>query len=284
MAAPRWVTLRAQWLGQQLRQLREANGLMVKEAAEYVERDPGTVSRFETGVYPIRQPDLLKLLDLYGVADEHRRDALLKLSDEVWQKGWWDGYAPDLADWFSDYVWLESRARHIQTFDNSLVPGLLQTEQYARVAITAADFDATAEQIRRWVELRMTRKAILARVDPPQLSVILDEAVLRRQVGGAEVLAAQLHHLAECATRPNMEIRVLPFSAGAHASPTGAFKLFTVEGPFPQVAHAETPQGAVYIESPDCDRLVRAYDCLRELALEPRESAELISALTEELQ
>ena len=101
---------------------------------------------------------------------------------------------------------------------------------------------------------------------------------------GAEVLAAQLHHLAECATRPNMEIRVLPFSAGAHASPTGAFKLFTVEGPFPQVAHAETPQGAVYIESPDCDRLVRAYDCLRELALEPRESAELISALTEELQ
>lgn len=284
MAAPRWVTLRAQWLGQQLRQLREANGLLIKDVAEYMERDPGTVSRYETGVYPVRHPELIKLLDLYGVADEHRRYALLRLSDEVWQKGWWDGYSPDLADWFSDYMWLESRADRIQMYDNVLMPGLLQIEDYGRAAITAASWDGTAEYIRRGLEVRMTRKAVLAKPEPPELSVILDEAVLRRQVGGPQVFAAQLRHLTECATRPNIEIRILPFSAGVHASPTGAFKIFTMPDPFPRIAHAETPQGSVYIESPQCNRLAEAYDRVWELTIGPEGSAEFISALEKELQ
>jgi transcriptional regulator with XRE-family HTH domain len=284
MVAPRWVTLRAQWLGKQLRQLREANGLLIKDVAEYMGRDQGSVSRYETGVYPIRHPELLKLLDLYGVADERRRYTLLKLSEEVWQKGWWDGYAPDLADWFSDYIWLESRAHRIQMFDNVVVPGLLQIEDYSRTAMTAAAWDASAEHIRRMLEVRMTRKAILARPDPPELSVILDEAVLRRQVGGTEAFAAQLRHVAECATQPNIEIRVLPFSAGMHPSPTGAFKIFTMPDPFPRITHAETPQGAVYIESPDCDRLVQVYDRLQGLTLGPQESVEFISAMAEEPQ
>jgi hypothetical protein len=107
---------------------------------------------------------------------------------------------------------------------------------------------------------RIARKAVLARPEPLELSVITDEAVLRRQVGSAETFAAQLRHLAECATRPNIEIMVLPFRVGPHASPSGAFKIFTMPEPFPQVAHAETPQGAVYIESPACDRLVQVYD------------------------
>lgn len=283
MAAPRWVTLRAQWLGQQLRQLREANSLLIKDAADYIDRDQGTVSRYETGVYPIRRPDLLKLLDLYGVADERRRDALLKLTDEAWQKGWWDGYAPDLADWFSDYIWLESRARRIDVFDNVLLPGLLQTKEYARVAIAAAGWDASPEHNDRGLEWRMTRKAILAQDDPPELSVVLDEALLRRQVGDTETFAAQLRYLAKCAAQPNIDIRILPFSAGAHPSPSGGFKIFTMPEPFPKVAHAETPQGGIYIESPDCDRIVQTYDRLRGLTLDPQASADLISAVMEEL-
>ncbi|MEU9889195.1 helix-turn-helix transcriptional regulator [Sphaerisporangium sp. NPDC051011] len=282
MAAPKWITLRAQWLGQQLRELREANELLLKDAAEYLQRDPATVSRFETGGYPIRRPDLLALLDLYGVADGRRRETLMRLSQEVWQKGWWDGYAGDVAGSFIDYVWLEARAREIRAFDNTLLPGLFHTEEYARAAITAAEPGATEEQIDRWVELRMNRQQILAGTNPPWLYVIIDESVLRRQVGGPDCMAAQLRHVLGLAARPNIEIRVLPFTAGAHASPTGAFRIFTIEKPFPEVGYAETPRGAIYVESPDSQSFVRTYDDLRGLALNPEESAALISVMAEE--
>jgi hypothetical protein len=283
MAAPKWVTLRSKWLGQQLRELRDVNELLLKDVGEYLQRDPAIVSRFESGGYPIRRPDLLALLDLYGVADSRRREALLKLSQEVWQKGWWDGYAEEVAGEFVDYVWLESRAHEIRTFDNTLLPGLFHTLAYARAAIAAAEYDAKGEQVDRWVELRMTRQRVLEGDSPPRLSAIIDEAVLRREVGGSECLAAQLGELAEYAARPNIEIRVLPFSAGAHASPTGAFRIFTMEKPFPEVGYAETPKGAIYVESPDTQRFARTYDELRELTLVPEESAELISAIAETL-
>ncbi|GAA3067250.1 helix-turn-helix domain-containing protein [Streptosporangium carneum] len=284
MAAPKWVTLRSQWLGQQLRELREANDLILKDVAEYLQRDPATVSRFETGGYPIRRPDLLALLDLYGVADVRRREDLMRLSQEVWQKGWWDGYAGEVAGAFVDYVWLESRACEIRAFDNTLLLGLFQTEDYARAAIRAAELNAEEEQINRWVELRMTRQKILKNDSGPRLSVLLDEAVLRREVGGSRCLAAQLLHLAECAARPNIEIRVLPFSAGAHASPTGAFRILLMEDRFPEVAYAETLKGAIYVESPDTERFLLTYDNLRKLTLGPEESAEFISAIAEEVR
>ncbi|MEU9833065.1 helix-turn-helix transcriptional regulator [Streptosporangium sp. NPDC048047] len=284
MAAPKWVTLRAQWLGQQLRELREANSLLLKDVAEYLQRDPSTASRFESGEYPIRRPDLLALLDLYGVADSGRRESLMKLSQEVWQKGWWDGYATEVAGALIDYVWLESRAREIRAFDNVLLLGLFQTEEYARAVIEAAESGAEKHQIERWVELRMTRQEILKDEDPPRLSVIIDEAVLRREVGGPECMVNQLHHLIEHASQPNIEIRVLPFSAGAHASPTGAFRILQMKDPYPEVAYVETPKGAVYVESPDTERFMLTYDDLRKLTLAPEDSAELISALAEEMR
>ncbi|MEV8636351.1 helix-turn-helix transcriptional regulator [Streptosporangium sp. NPDC051023] len=283
MAAPKWVTLRAQWLGQQLRELREANGLLLRDAAEYLQRDPSTAGRFESGEYPIRRPDLLALLDLYGVADGRRREDLMKLSQEVWQKGWWDGYAGEVAGAFVDYVWLESRAREIRAFDNTLLPGLLHISEYARAAITAAEYKAKSERIDRWVELRIARQRVLGSDDPPRFSAIIDEAVLRREVGGRECLAAQLRHLVDHANRPNVEIRVLPFSAGAHASPTGAFRIFTMAKPFPEVGYAETPKGAIYVESPDAERFARTYDELRESAFAPEESTDFISAIAEKL-
>ncbi|MEU7986929.1 helix-turn-helix transcriptional regulator [Streptosporangium canum] len=284
MAAPKWVTLRAQWLGQQLRELREANSLLLKDVAEYLQRDPSTAGRFESGEYPIRRPDLLALLDLYGVADSGRRETLMKLSQEVWQKGWWDGYATEVAGALVDYVWLESRAREIRAFDNTLLLGLFQTEEYARAVIEAAEFGAEKHQIERWVELRMTRQEILKGDDPPRLSVIIDEAVLHREVGGPECMVTQLHHLIEYTARPNIEIRVLPFSAGAHASPTGAFRILQMKDPYPEVAYAETPKGAIYVESPDTERFMLTYDNLRKLTLGPEDSAELISAMAEEVR
>jgi transcriptional regulator with XRE-family HTH domain len=277
-------TLRAQWLGQQLKDLREQAGYTLRQAAEFLERDPSTVSRFESAEYPVRRADLMALLDFYTVLDKHRREALLTLREDVWRKGWWDRYAEEVDRRFIDYVWLESRAREIHTFDNTLLLGLLQTRDYARAVIAAADFDANPEQVDRWVELRMTRQGILASDDPPRLVSIIDEAVLRRVVGGPEVARAQLRHLAECTRRSNVDIRVLPFSAGAHASPAGAFRILSLQDPYPDVAYAETLAGAVYVEAPDVKPFVQAYDRLYQVSLDPKKSAELISASAKELQ
>lgn len=131
-------TLRAQWLGQQLRALRESTGMTLRQAGDYLQRDPSMVSRFETAEYPIRRGDVLALLDLYGVSEERTRDGLLQLSDDVWRKGWWDDYASVVGRRYIDLVWLESRAQRLCTYEAMLVPGLLQTREYAETLIRNA--------------------------------------------------------------------------------------------------------------------------------------------------
>lgn len=275
-------TLRAQWLGQSLRELRDANGMTLARAADFLQRNASTVSRFESGEYPIRRPDLMALLDLYGVADRRKRDGLLRLSEDVWQKGWWDGYE-ELEQPFVDYVWLESRATTIRAFDCVLLPGLLQTRDYAQAVITAADWEAGPEQIARWVQVRMDRQAILHQDAPPRVSVIVDEPVLRREIGGTEVLRDQLTHLLACAELPQLDLRVLPSGIGAHASPSGGFLVFMIAEPDMDIGYAETVGGAVYVEPPDSARFVRVYHRLFDNALEPAQSAELIRAIGEDL-
>ncbi len=277
------VTLRAQWLGQSLRELRDSTGMTLAQAGEFLQRNAATVSRFESGEYPIRRPDLMALLDLYGVSDRRKRDGLLRLSEDVWQKGWWDGYE-ELEQPFVDYVWLESRATTIRAFDTNLVPGLLQTREYAEAVIIAADWEAEPTQIARWVQVRMDRQAVLHREAPPRFTTIIEESVLRREIGEPDVWADQLTHLLACAELPHVDIRVLPASVGAHASPSGGFLLFTTAEPDLEVGYAETVGGAVYVEPPDSERFVRVYDRLLHSALEPAESADLIRAIGEDLR
>jgi transcriptional regulator with XRE-family HTH domain len=277
------LTLRSQWLGQSLRELRDVTRMTLAQAGEYLQRDASTVSRFESGEYPIRRPDLMALLDLYGVSDRRKRDGLLRLAEEVWQKGWWDGYEPDVERQFVDFVWLESRATEIRSFDPLLITGLLQTREYAEAMITAAAWEAEPAQIARWVQLRMARQAVLRRETPPQLSVIIDESALRREVGGPGVLRGQLAHLLATAELPQVDLRVLPASVGAHAGSNGHFLVFTIAEPDLDVGYAETLGGAVYVEPPDSERFVRVYDSLLKSALEPAESAKLIRAIGEDL-
>ena len=276
-------TLRAQWLAQSLRELRDANGMTLARAADFLQRNASTVSRFESGEYPIRRPDLMALLDLYGVSDRRKRDGLLRLSEEVWQKGWWDGYEPDVERQFVDYIWLESRATAIRSFDCLVLPGLLQTREYAEAVITAADWEAEPAQIARWVQLRMDRQAVLHREAPPRFTAITDEFALSREIGGPDVLRGQLDHLLVTAKLPHVDLRVLPASLGAHASPGGGFLVFTTAEPDLDVGYAETLGGAVYVEPPDSERFVRVYDRLLDSALGPVESAELIRAIGEDL-
>jgi transcriptional regulator with XRE-family HTH domain len=276
-------TLRAQWLGQSLRELRDTNGMTLARAADFLQRNASTVSRFESGEYPIRRPDLMALLDLYGVSDRRKRDGLLRLSEEVWQKGWWDGYEPDVERQFVDFVWLESRATAIRSFDPLVVTGLLQTREYAEAVITAAEWEAEPAQIARWVQLRMERQAVLHREAPPRFMAIIDEFVLRREIGGSDVLRGQLAHLLSTAELPHVDLRVLPASVGAHAGPSGYFLVFTIAEPDLDVGYAETLGGAVYVEPPDSERFIRVYDRLLDSALGPAESAELIRAIGEDL-
>ncbi|PSK96791.1 transcriptional regulator with XRE-family HTH domain [Murinocardiopsis flavida] len=279
---PKRATLRARWLGEKLRTLRDANGVKLDEVGEFLKRSAGTISRFESGMYPIRSSEVLALLDFYGVSDAKQRKNMLHLADAVWQPGWWDGYTGEVEDWFIDFVWVEELATEQLLFDNTVLPGLLQTREYARAVMVADDRTATAAQIDRWIELRMARQAILDRDDPPTLRSVLDEAVLRRQVGGPEVMRTQMRHLLEMSERDAITVRVLPFRAGAHASPTGPFNLFTMADPYPEVAYVETLKGALYIESPDSESIARRYDRLWEASMSPTESAEFISGLIEE--
>jgi transcriptional regulator with XRE-family HTH domain len=276
-------TLRARWLGEELRRLREAKGLTAKEAGEYIQRHQGTVSRFESGEYPIRRGDLLAFLDLYGVTSKRRRESLLALREEVWRTGWWDGYAGDVDHGFIDYVWLESHATLIRYYDVELHVGLLQTERYAAAVIRAAEPDATEEQVARWVELRMARQRILDGDSPVAIRSVLNEAVLLRMVGDPDVMKEQLEHLLERVARPNFDIRVLPLSSGSPMGTAGSFRIVTLGEPFSEdVAYQETMLGMLYVESPNIERFVYAYDRLEKAALSPSESIAAISAAAKE--
>lgn len=278
------TTLRAQWLGRRMRDLREAIPMSVKEAAAYVKRDPSTLGRCENGIYPFRADDVRALLDLYGVHDDGRRSALLKLADDSWKTGWWQGYAAEVDDSLIDYVWLESRAATIRSFDMGSVFGLLQTPEYARAVMRGVEPDADDQQIERWSELRLMRQAILKRATPVKLSVVIEETLLHRMVGGPSVLAAQLRHIADCAEQPNIDVRVLPFSAGAHASLDGTFRVFGLEEPSSDIACIESPAGIIYLEAPEVDRFAAAYDRLQQAALDPKKSAALLKSTAKQLE
>jgi transcriptional regulator with XRE-family HTH domain len=274
-------TLRAQWLGQRLRELRDANGMTLARAADFLQRNASTVSRFESGEYPIRRPDFMALLDLYGVSDRRQREGLLRLSEDVWQKGWWDSYE-ELERPFGDYIWLESRATEIRVYETTFIPGLLQTQSYAYAVIITIDQGAGSEQILRWVQIRMDRQAVLQRKPPPRLAAIIDESALRRVTGGPATMADQLAHLLTCAELPHVDIRVLPAHLQVPPSPS-SFHIFTIAEPDLDIGLAETLGGAVYVEPPDSARFVRVYDRLLDSALGPAESVKLIRTIGEGL-
>ncbi len=278
-------TLRAQWLGQQLRALRESTGMTLRQAGEYLQRDPSMVSRFETAEYPIRRGDVLALLDLYGVSEERTREGLLQLSDDVWRKGWWDAYANDLDRRFIDLLWLDSRAERLRTYEAMLVPGLLQTREYAETLIrNVATADTPEEKIERMIGLRMTRQQILGGDAPVDFATVVDESVLRRIIGSPEVMRGQLTTLLEVAERPNVEVRVLPLRRGAHAGLDGAFWLYEMPDPYPDLACVDNLAGALYVEEDAAvDRFRQAYYQLSAAALDGKKSAALIVAAAKEL-
>lgn len=282
---PMGPSLRSQWLGQQLKQLRGANKFGIAEAAKYMEMSMSTLSRIENAFGPLRRGTLKELLSYYN-ADEETRELLLYLRDAAWRRDWWDGKIGSNQDSsFADYAWLESRARGICACDNRVVFGLFQTPEYAEAVVRDSTIDAPpADQIATWVELRMRRQEIVTKPNPPMLDMIIDEAALRRQFGGRKVMRAQLERLVTVADLDHVTIRVLPFDSTAAAGFAGNFTCFTLEEPYPDVAYMELPVTQMFLEDPKkLDRLDRILRTLAGAALTPVESVRFIAKIAKDL-
>ena len=241
--------IRRRLLGRRLRELRERAGVSPAEAAEAIRGSTSKISRLETGQSPFRDRDVADLLTRYGLQGPEERDAVLALARQANFPGWWREYGDTLPSWLSTYIDLEDAAELVRIFEWRLVPDLLQTEDYARAVISRACAGSPDEVIENQVRLRMGRQQVLAQPDPPDLWVVLDEAVLRRGVGSAEIMRAQIEQLIDTAKTPNVTVQVLPFSAGLHSGDGGAFTLLRFTEPqLPDVVYLERLTGGVFLE------------------------------------
>ncbi|WBB79856.1 helix-turn-helix transcriptional regulator [Micromonospora sp. WMMD882] len=271
------ATPRSRRLGRELRKLREAKGLTGDETAKIIRCSTSRISRIESGEIRLRVGDVMELLVAYGLRiDEEPATALLEQARDLREDGWWQR----IGGKYATYIAYENEAVELKNFEPMLVPGLLQTERYAReVNIIGRETDQ--ESIEQRVSARMTRQEALHRQpNPLRLHAILSEASLRNEVGGPEVLREQLEHLVTVSRLPNITIQVLRFEAGAHLAITSGFALLTFEQDEPPLGYVETLAGELFLESSrDLARVTAAYDNLRMLARSPAESLKFIKEL-----
>ena len=265
-------------LGAQLRRLREAKRISPEEAGYVIRASHSKISRLETGRVGFKDRDIVDLLTLYGVTDEARREEIRGLAARANSPGWWHDYSDILAGWFEEYIGLEEAAVQIRAYEAQFVPGLLQTEDYAR-AVILLEY-SNPKEISRRVSLRIARQAILARRDPPSLWVVLDEAVLMRPIGGSAAMRDQLKHLIEMSQRPNVTIQIMPFTAGGHAAAGGSFSvLHFAEDDLPDVVYHEQLASAQYLDKQDVvGKYLEVMDRLRLEAATPASSLKTLRA------
>ncbi|GHG87068.1 helix-turn-helix domain-containing protein [Streptomyces lanatus] len=238
-------------LGKRLQELREASGLGRDEAARVLRVTAATVRRMETAEVALKVPYVQVLLETYGVPEDEAA-AFVSLTEEANQPGWWQRFHDVLPDWFSLYVSLEGAARIIRSYEPHFVPGLLQTEEYARGVLEAGTIgQAGPETIERHVSLRMERQRLLERAEPPHLWVIMDETVLRRPVsGGGAVMRGQVDKLLEFAERDRITLQIAEFASGPHPGTYAPFTLFRFAEPeLPDMVYTEYLSGALYLDS-----------------------------------
>nr|WP_237557837.1 helix-turn-helix transcriptional regulator [Streptomyces sp. SID5470] len=230
--------------------LRERAGLKREEAARILRVAPATVRRMEMAEVGLKIPYLQLLLKAYGVSDQEAED-FVQLAEDANRPGWWQRFHDVLPGWFSMHVSLEGAAALIREYEPHFVPGLLQTEDYARGVLRSGAIGQTSpEDIERHVALRMERQGLLTRQDAPRLWVVMDETVLRRPVGGPEVMRAQIDKLLEATKLPNVTLQVAPFAGGPHAGTYGPFVLFRFAVPeLPDMVYSEYLTGAIYLDA-----------------------------------
>ncbi|HEY1487290.1 MAG TPA: helix-turn-helix transcriptional regulator [Micromonosporaceae bacterium] len=266
----------------ELRRLRDQAGVTIETVADRLGCSSSKISRIETGHIGVSPRDATEMLAIYEV-DPALAAELIQTAKDARQKGWWQAYGTALT---GAYVGFEQATSRIRGYEAQLIPGLLQTPDYATAVFTAARPNITIELLRSRLEVRSKRQSLLSLDDPVDFQVILDEAALRRVVGNAEIMSAQLGHMLEVAQEPNITVQVIPFSRGAHAGMEGTFVILEYsEGVYQDLVFVENAVGGLFLEKDvDLDRYRTLFGILQETALNAERSLELISERAKELQ
>lgn len=280
MSEERSPTVRRRELGALLRGLRLNQGMTVDQVAEQLLCSPSKVSRMETGQRGATARDIRDLCEIYGVTDPAERDRMTKLAAEGKKQGWWQQYE---LDYFATYVGLEEAATAVREYQTSVIPGLLQTADYARAMAKVIVPEVSPQRADELVEVKLRRQGVLSKTPPLPLHAVLDEAVLHRLVGGPEAMRTQLDELVRIAEVHNVTLQIIPYSAGAHPAMESTFSILDFANPVPSVVYVEGLVGFIYIERPqDILRYERVFDYLCNIALNPQESIKLIAKVARE--
>src|SRR5216683_2422713 len=271
-------------LRNQLHRFRESAGVTPEAAGYEIRASRSKISRMENGRVGFKERDVADLLTLYGITDEQMRDGILSLVRQANAPGWWSKYGDILADWFEAYLGLETAASIIRTFEMQFVHGLFQTEAYARAVTLLGHSTAPAEEIDRRVSLRLKRQDLLTSPQPPQVWSVIDEAALRRPVGGPAVMRAQLNRLIEVAELPQVTIQIVPFGRGGHAAAGGSFTVLRFGEPeVADVVYIEQLTSALYLDKrDDVDHYMEVMNHLSAQALTPARTARFLTEITRE--
>ncbi|MFI6454198.1 helix-turn-helix domain-containing protein [Streptosporangium amethystogenes] len=272
-------------LGAQLRRLRVAKNITREQAGYAIRASHAKISRLELGRVGFKERDVADLLTMYGVTDTEERAPLLTLVRQANAPGWWHKYNDLLPNWFEVYVGLEEAASTVRTYEVQFIPGLLQSPEYARAVIMLVHGGASPSEVDRRVSLRMARQKRLIRPDAPMLWAVMDEAVLRRPIGGPQVLRAQIGHLLEAVELPNVKLQIMPFDRGGHAAAGGPFSILRFpERELPDVVYMEQLNSALYLDKLDeTDHYMQVMDRLCVQAYTFAESRRFLEDLREEL-
>jgi transcriptional regulator with XRE-family HTH domain len=266
-------------LGSALRALRVASERSAEQVATSLGWSGSKVSRIENGNQLASEDDVRALVALYGVGEDEI-EKYVAIARQARQRDWWHKYDDVLPEWFEGYLGLEAEASKISTYESDLVPGLLQTEQYATAVLGAFPLRTTPEEMERTVDLRRARQARLSDENPLILDAVISEAVLRRAIGGTTVMADQLRHLIAMTERPNVTLRLLPFEAGEHPGLDGAFSVLEFADPEDgRIVCVEAMTSTLYLErTRDVGVYRLAFDQLQSRALGPEETIDIVSA------
>jgi transcriptional regulator with XRE-family HTH domain len=273
-------------LGANLRRLREGKGITREDAGWHIRSSESKISRMELGRVSFKERDVADLLTFYGLPDGEERERLISLAREANTPGWWHRYSDVLPAWFQPYIGLESAAALIRNYEVQFVPGLLQTADYARAIFQIAHPRAPEAEIDRRVELRMIRQQLLTRPGAPQFWGIVDEAALRRPVGGKEVLRQQIEALIDITSLPNVRVQVVPFRIGVHSAHGGSFSILRFAEPdLPDIVYAEQLTSALYFDKrDDVDQYAYVMETLCIEAATPEASVALLRQILHDVE
>jgi transcriptional regulator with XRE-family HTH domain len=272
-------------LGAQLRRLREASGITRDEAGYHIRASGSKISRMELGRVSFKERDVTDLLELYGVADQTEREKLVQLTREANATPWYQKFQDVVPDWFHVFVGLEEAAQLIRVYEVQFVPGLLQTQDYARAVILQGSPGLDAAEVERRVQLRVGRQQLFSRPNPPRFWAIVDEAALRRPMGGREVHVAQIERLMDVIGEPNITLQVMPFKYGGHAAEGGPFMIMRFpETDLPDIVYMEYLTGAHYIDKEEeVERYAAVMERLSVAGTSPDRTREILAGILKEI-